>query len=405
MPVPSLFQLTDHVLVQEFVVLVRKSDALTAQLLVYLAEIDRRRLYAPAGFESMHRYCVEYFGFSDDSASKRIHAARAARDFPALYDAVAEGRLHLSAVVLLAPHLNPANAERLIAAAGGRTCAEVRELIAAEAPRPDVAPKVVFANNESHATQHVNSYSAPASAPAAATPPTAAAATDSSSKPVPASACLPRPTIAPLSPGRSELRMTMDAEMAADLKAIMDLEGFADPSPNVATTIGRALKTYRALLEKRKFAATSRPGAARGSANARTIPSEVKRQVRQRDGGQCAFVSERGRRCECRRGLEFDHIRPIARGGRSTVENVRLLSDAQSTRGGTRVRRRFHAREAGPVEGECRAAAECGDMSGPLGCRARPIATPDPVRGPFCETARRDGGAPRRRGSVRRRRP
>ena len=60
-------------------------------------------------------YCVHELRLSEDSALKRIRAGRAARQFPAIFDLIAEGRLHLSGVATLARHLTPANAE-----AGGR---------------------------------------------------------------------------------------------------------------------------------------------------------------------------------------------------------------------------------------------------------------------------------------------
>ena len=62
---------------------------------------------APAGYPSMHAYCVHELRMSEDVASKRIHAARAARNFPAIFAAVADGRLHLSGVCLLAPTCGP----------------------------------------------------------------------------------------------------------------------------------------------------------------------------------------------------------------------------------------------------------------------------------------------------------
>ena len=77
-----------------------------AEVLADLAEVDARKLYLPAAFPSMYAWCVGELGLSEDAAKKRIHAARAARRFPAIFVAVAEGRLHLSTVVLLAapPH-------------------------------------------------------------------------------------------------------------------------------------------------------------------------------------------------------------------------------------------------------------------------------------------------------------
>ena len=43
-------------------------------------------------------YCVHELHLSEDSAYKRTQAARTARQFPAIFDAVAKGRLHLTGV-------------------------------------------------------------------------------------------------------------------------------------------------------------------------------------------------------------------------------------------------------------------------------------------------------------------
>src|SRR6266516_6691956 len=70
---------------------------------------------------------------------KHIRAARTARRFPVIFSAVADGRLHLSAVVLLTPHLTSANAAELVAAAAYQTKAEVQQLLARRFPKPDVS--------------------------------------------------------------------------------------------------------------------------------------------------------------------------------------------------------------------------------------------------------------------------
>ena len=54
------------------------------------------------------------------------------------------------------------------------------------------------------------------------------------------------------------------------------------------------------------------------------MPALARRAVRTRDGDRCTFVAKDGQRCESRRFLEFDHVLPIARGGASTLENLRL---------------------------------------------------------------------------------
>ena len=59
-------------------------------------------------------------------------------------------------------------------------------------------------------------------------------------------------------------------------------------------------------------------------ARSRHIPSEVKRAVWWRDRGQCAFVSDAGRRCAERSFLELHHIQPYAMDGPPTVGNISL---------------------------------------------------------------------------------
>jgi hypothetical protein len=75
----------------------------------------------------------------------------------------------------------------------------------------------------------------------------------------------------------------------------------------------------------------------------------VKRVVVKRDQCRCTYVSESGRRCEARKRLEFDHEVAVARGGESTVENVRLRCrahnqyEAERTYGAEFMRRKREA--------------------------------------------------------------
>ena len=105
----DLTHLTDDAVDLEWDRSVDNDRSSTADLLARLAEYDARQLYRRAGYPSMYAYCVGAKNFCENSARKRIHAARTARRFPALFAALAEGRLHLRAVVMLAPHLNPDN--------------------------------------------------------------------------------------------------------------------------------------------------------------------------------------------------------------------------------------------------------------------------------------------------------
>ena len=86
----------------------------------------------------MRAYCLGELHLSEDAAYKRIQSARTARDFPAIFDAVAEGRLHLSAVVLLAPHLTEETTEemanKLLAGATHKSKSEIERFLAERFP-------------------------------------------------------------------------------------------------------------------------------------------------------------------------------------------------------------------------------------------------------------------------------
>src|SRR5262245_11766063 len=114
----------------------------TAQLVAHLAEVDVRRLYLGEGCSSLFTYCTEVLHLSEHAAYGRIEAARAARKFPAILEAVARGALHLTAVGLIARHLAPENVDRVIAAATHKTKREVEELVAALRPQPPVPASV-----------------------------------------------------------------------------------------------------------------------------------------------------------------------------------------------------------------------------------------------------------------------
>src|SRR5262245_24863191 len=138
----SLVRLSDEALLRDLSALIARDPVTTAQLHAHHAEVDSRRLYLPAGYPSMHAYCVQELRLSESAANKRIRVARKAREVPALFAGIADGRLNLSGAVLLASDLNSDNADGLIEAAAGKTKSQIEELLAARAPRSEILPMV-----------------------------------------------------------------------------------------------------------------------------------------------------------------------------------------------------------------------------------------------------------------------
>ena len=131
--------------------------------------------------------------------------------------------------------------------------------------------------------------------------------------------------VAPLSPRRYEIRVTVGEETYEALVRLQDLLSHQVPDRDPATIISRALDLLLERTLARKAAVTDRPRA-RAASDKRTrhIPAAVRRAVWQRDGGACAFVDGGGRRCGSSRFLEFHHLRNWARGASHEPDEIEL---------------------------------------------------------------------------------
>ena len=142
MKIDDASHLSDQELTAAVVRLARGERETTVALIVHLGEFDERRLYEPAGFRSMFRYCETVLHLSEDAVFNRIETARAARRHPVIVDMLLDGRLSPTTARMLARHLTPENEAVLLAAASGKGKAEVEEMIADRCPRPDVRSSV-----------------------------------------------------------------------------------------------------------------------------------------------------------------------------------------------------------------------------------------------------------------------
>ena len=333
---------TDRALLHDLKGLVAQDRRTTAVMLTRIAEVDERKLYRREGYPSMYEYCVHELRLSESAAYKRINVARMARRFPAILVALAEGRVHLRAVLMLAPHLTSGNADELLAAATHRTRVELEQLLAERFPRPDLperlqgipptsmqapaaqpAPGRMDQLAPERVTATIPDFDAPGQAEAPSQPARQLAPRQLAPERVPSPA--PSQKLTPLAPERFGLQLTIDQETHDLLRQAQALMSHRVPAGEIAPVIKCALKLFVAHLEQRKFAATPRPGHARRCTSARHITAAVKRAVWERDGGRCTFVSDSGQRCPARTRLEFDHREPVARGGEATAANLRLV--------------------------------------------------------------------------------
>ena len=284
-------------------------------------------------------YCVGELRLSEDAAAKRIQVARAGRQCPAIFAALAEGHVHLSGLVLLAPHLTPENTAELLAAATHKRKSEIERLVAERFPKlPSptlLAPSPSTAGPGEHAPGHAAGHEMTGSS-------------GGEHAPGHVHECA---RVTPVAPQKFVLQLTMDGSTHDKLRYAQELLGHQVPDGDIATVLDRALDLLVERLERTRFGITDRPGrpGATPAPGSHYVPAHVKRVVVKRDQCRCAYVSESGRRCEARKRLEFDHEVPVARGGESTVENVRLRCrahnqyEAERTYGAEFMRRKREA--------------------------------------------------------------
>jgi hypothetical protein len=123
----ELQSIPDDEFLRRLVQLLRQSRHTEAELVAHIGEVDARRLYAREAFSSMFAYCTEALHLSGAEAYLRIAVARASRQHPVLLTMLADGRLHLTAIAKLAPHLTPENRDALLERATHKSKAAVED--------------------------------------------------------------------------------------------------------------------------------------------------------------------------------------------------------------------------------------------------------------------------------------
>ena len=339
----SLRLLSDAALVAGLKSSLARERSETATIVAHLAELDTRDVYLREGYRSLFIYCRDALGMSEGEAYNRIEVARVARRFPVVLEMLADGRVHLTAVRLLAPHLNVENHGEVLGSARGKTKLEIQELVARLSPRPDVPASVrrLPTRQEPEPPALASGLTAPlasapviptpiatvVSTPVVSAPPPAAheAAPEVTIAPAPVTAAVRQPAVTPLAPERYKLQLTISGETLEKMRLAKDTLSHAVPTGDDAAILDRAFDALLEKLAKQKFAATDKPRASGATKSAGQDPSAaVQRAAWVRDLGRCRYVGPNGHRCEERRFVEFHHKDPRALGGEASIDLIEL---------------------------------------------------------------------------------
>ena len=236
------------------------------------------------------------FELSEHEAYLRIACARASRRFPVVLDVLADGRLHLSGLAKLAPHLSEEDVEVLLGRAVHQTKRQIEELCAELAPRPDVPSRV------RKLPPRMGIEALPQLGPDRVPGATLDSVAGSASPPRDLDDVAPPPpprrrpaVVEPIAPARFKVAFTA--------------------SPALRDKLGRA----RALL--------------RHQIPDGDLAEVIDEAVFDRDGGRCTFVDQAtGRRCSCTDPgkLEYHHRTPFARGSDHDPDRLTLRCTAHN---------------------------------------------------------------------------
>ncbi len=312
----ELKNISNQELIQRIEKLVRTERKITHLVLLHIAEIEDRKIYADMGYDGMYAYLTRGLGYSEGSAYRRLQSARLLKQLPAVAEKIEDGSLNLTQLT------------------------QVQKIVKSESLK--VAQEVLtkIENKSSFETQKV-------------------LATEFN---------LPIQTHEKIKPQQDDsvrLEITLTPEQYEYLKQAQSLLSHTCPSGSMADVIANLAKKF---VQKKLKSATSNTGKINQqeasasnteskntikavtntnskntiklvtqSANARAerlnkkpyrkyISVHTKRELLQKANHQCQYVDHKSQqKCTSRFQLEIDHIKPLAIGGSDEVRNLRVL--------------------------------------------------------------------------------
>ncbi len=328
----NLRHLNDRELLTLTKELTQKERHLLTEILQHLCEVERRKLFCDLGYQSLFEYAVKELKYSEGQAGRRIQAMRLIKELPELENKIASGSLSLSNISQAQSYFREArkNIHDSVVKSGEVTTTDnlkssdkLKILESLENKSAREGQKILMAlSPEVH---------------------------------------LPNERERVLSNSQTEIRIVLTEEVMSKLEELRSLLGAAGAAMRVADLIDYMAGVSIEALKDKKFgknrgksnvamnyqeedqadwemaesagtptpeaqrckkltviAQNPEPQVTREGRATRYIPKIIQHQMWQRDQGKCC-------NCQSQRNLNIDHIQPLALGGSSEVQNLRLL--------------------------------------------------------------------------------
>ena len=337
----DLSTLTDDELRESFKRAAKTERGSIAIAIGHIAEMIRRKAYLDEACTSITAYCEERMGYGHWAAVRRVAAAYLAIEFPLVLEMLDSGELHLCALREIGPTLTKENHVERLKAAVGKTRHDLQRMAASWNPQevgPSEITMIKAAAPELPLQRSVTVFISPPEVEMAPTPP-----------PHPEYTPLPKPVTA----DTYAYRIYLEHEAHVAFMKLRDHLRHSVPDGEISKVFTKLIMDQLAAVESRKFGKLKRPKkpkkpdaqqtkllraddptaaieAGTSAENQRAPNRETRREVSERDGQQCTFVSADGHRCSATAWLEFDHRVERARGGKTNTQNMQMLCRAHN---------------------------------------------------------------------------
>ncbi len=261
-------------------------------ILLYLKEIQTRKLYADRGYSSLFAMLIGYFHQSESAANQRLKAIELMTDVPQVEDHLKNGELNLSTLAM---------AQRQI---------RREEKVTGLKVSPEKKREIVeLISNKTMVQAEIELM-----------------------RLLPESSSLPETHERRVSESATRLSLTLPNELREKLIRLKDLWAHVDPTMDFVQIINRAasLALEKEDPARKTLRKSPKPQSKTESEVSNQRPSYYSvltdKILWERANSRCEYIdSISGHRCDCRFGLERDHILPLAMGGTNELSNLRLL--------------------------------------------------------------------------------
>jgi len=296
--------ISNHEVLNQMDRLVKSERKITHTILNHINEIESRRLYAELGFDSMFKYLTRHCGYGEDSAYRRLQAARVLKKNPEIALKLEQGSLNLTQLTQVQKCLkqerkvgvifNPEQTLQILEQIENKSSFETKKVLAVEFNQPIQTHEMVKPQRDESVRLEITF--------------TAEQIKTLSQVKDLLSHSLPEGSWAEIIVHLAEkhIKKTLGKNQETDSQTPEE-----SAKPSSEKIIKPSAKSTQSFLAKRKR---------------KLIKITLRRKLLQKARHCCEFIDpETNTQCQSHYQLQIDHRIPLAFGGSDTEGNLRVL--------------------------------------------------------------------------------